>query len=360
VLELLNSTVILGNSLTRWLISLLVALATMAAVGLWRWIVGRRLRNLIRTNTFFDEVGVVLVEKIASPIVLLLAIYVGSLFLAFDPLAKLWLRSLALILVLIQIGIWGQALIERWMTRYEERNRETNAANVGTARLLSVLVRFGLFALITLLILDNIPGVEITPLLAGLGIGGIAVALAVQNILSDVLASLSITLDKPFVLGDFIAVGDDMGTVERIGLKTTRVRSVSGEQLIFANNDLLGSRVRNFQRLEQRRIVFSFRVAYETPPERLRAIPSIVQSFIEAHDNVRFDRASLLRFDDVGLFYEVVYFVTIPDFARYIAIQHAVNMALLERFEAEGIAFANLANEAAIDRRTRGRDAATP
>jgi small-conductance mechanosensitive channel len=348
--------VILSNPISRWILSLVVAAAVMAGVSLWRWLIGRRLRDIIRTNTFLDEVGLALVENTAGPIVLLLALYTGSLFLIFDQTFKALLRSGAIILLLIQIGIWGNALISRWVTRYDERNLERNAAGVGTVHILSILTRFTLYSLVVLLILDNLPGVEITTLLAGLGIGGVAVALAVQNILSDVFASLSIALDKPFILGDLIAVGEQSGTVEHIGLKTTRVRSISGEQLVFSNNDLLGSRLRNFARMEQRRVVFGFRVGYETPPELLRAIPGYVQTFVEAQADARFDRASLLRFDDLGLFYEVVYFVTVPDFGRYIAIQEALNLALIEQFAAMGIGFAFLADAAVADRRSRSPD----
>lgn len=348
---------VLGNPISRWMFALLVAAVLMAGVSLWRWLFGRRLRNVIRTNTFLDEVGTVLVEHTAGPIVVLLSLYIGSLFLYFDPTAKALLRSTAIILLLIQVGIWGNALISRWVARYDARNLETNAAGVGTVHILSILTRFTLYALITILVLDNLPGVEVTTLLAGLGIGGVAVALAVQNILSDVFASLSIAIDKPFVLGDFITVGDQSGTVEHIGLKTTRVRSISGEELVFSNNDLLNSRLRNFARLEERRVVFGFRVGYDTPPEQLRAIPGLMRQFVEAQADARFDRAGLLRFDDIGLFYEAVYFVTIPDFARYIAIQDAINLAMVERFAAERIGFAFLADAAAADRRARSPDA---
>lgn len=358
-MEFLN-LVVLGNTVARWLIALAVAATMLASVSLWRWVVGRRLRHIIRTNTFLDEVGAVLVDKTYGPIVLLLAAYVGSLFLSFDPTFKALLRSGAIILLLIQLGIWGNALVARWVARYEERNRANNAAGVGTIRILSILARFGLYTLITLLILDNLPGVEITPLLAGLGIGGVAVALATQNILSDIFASLSIAIDKPFILGDFITVGDQSGTVEEIGLKTTRVRSISGEQLIFANNDLLNSRVRNFARMEQRRIVFGFRVSYDTTPEQLRTIPAMVRAIADEQADLRFDRAHLLRFDDIGLFYEVVYFVLTPEFGRYMDIQQAINLALAERFAAEGIGFAFLADAIAADRRARSPDGGSP
>lgn len=355
----LLDTLVLGSPVSRWLAALVIAGVFLGAVIAWRWVVVRRARPLVlRTNTFFDELAVTLARTTSSPIVVLIALYLGSLALFLPPQIWMLLRSGAVILLLVQIALWGRALIARSVERYEERNRETNAAGVGTARLISVLGRFALYALITLLILDNLPGVEITPLLAGLGIGGVAVALATQNILSDLFASLSIAFDKPFILGDFIAVDEQMGTVEQIGLKTTRLRSISGEQLVFSNNDLLSSRLRNFARMEHRRIVFGFRVDYETTPEQLRAIPELVRGLVEGQEDTRFDRAHMARFEDFGVFFEVVYFVLTPNFNRYMDIQQAVNLALAERFAAEGIAFARLTEGGTVERRARSADSA--
>ena len=336
--------VFLDNPLRRWLQALLVMCAVLAVVTLWRWVVTHRMRPLaLRTNTFFDDAAIVLAETTAGPLVLLLAAYAGSLLLSFPASAKTAVRSAAIIVALLQAGIWGSALIRRWVTRYDEQNRATNAAGAGTARLVGLLVRIALYSVVLLLILDNIPGVEVTALVASLGIGGVAVALATQNILGDIFASLSIALDKPFVVGDTIAVRDDVGTVEQIGLKTTRLRSLSGEQLVFANGDLLSTRIRNFARQEQRRIVFTFRVPYGTPPALLRAIPEQLRAIITPIEQVRFDRAHLLRLDDLGLLFEVVYFVDTADYLRYMDIQQEINLALLERLEAAGVGFASLA-----------------
>lgn len=353
MLEILNY-VVLGNPLSRWLLALGIALAVLAGVALWRWIVTRRLRPLaIRTNTFLDDVAIILAETTAGPIALLLALYAGSLVLTFDGELRINLRAVAVVLFLVQLGIWGNALIRRWVERYAERNRETNAAGAGTANLIGLLARLVLYSIVLLLILDNIPGVEVTALVASLGIGGVAVALATQNILGDLFASLSIALDKPFVVGDFIAVGDDQGTVEQIGLKTTRVRSVSGEQISFPNGNLVASRIRNFARQEQRRTVFTFRVSYATPPALLRGIPDMVRAAVEPQADARFDRAHLLRFDDVGLVYEVVYFVTTADFMRFADIQQTVMLSLIEGLDAAGVSFATLSEDAA-GARSRG------
>jgi small-conductance mechanosensitive channel len=189
------------------------------------------------------------------------------------------------------------------------------------------------------LVLDNL-GVNITGLVAGLGIGGIAVALALQNILGDLFASLSIVLDKPFVIGDFVVVDSLSGTIEHIGLKTTRIRSLRGEQLIFSNNDLLKSRIRNYKRMSERRIDFSFGVVYQTPLEKLKAIKKIVSDIIEKGEKTRFDRVHFKEYGDSSLNFEVVYFVTDPDYNIYMDVQEAINLEIFRCFAEEGIEFA--------------------
>jgi len=334
----LLQSIFLGSTVLRWLLALLTLLAILAGIAIWRRLFSRHLKVRVpRTNTILDDLGLVVTETTRTPLVLLLALYAASLWLSLPGQLSTLLRSLAVIVLLVQIGIWGNALIARWAARYEERNLATNSAAAGTARLLGFLARLALYIVIFLLILDNIPGIEVTTLLASLGIGGIAVALAVQNILGDLFASLSIAIDKPFVVGDFIAVGSETGTVEEIGLKTTRLRSISGEQLIFSNTDLLASRIRNFGRMEERRIVFTIGVAYETETAMLEAIPEMLRAIIEAQDHTRFDRAHFARFEAYDLSFEVVYFVLSPDFKLYMDIQHAINLAIVERFRAEGI-----------------------
>jgi small-conductance mechanosensitive channel len=230
--------------------------------------------------------------------------------------------------------------VDYYLNVSQRRKLEKNTARITTLRAAGFIVKLVLAVLATILILDNIPGVKITPLIASLGISGIAVALAVQNILSDLFASLSIVLDKPFVIDDFIIVDNYMGTVEHIGLKTTRLRSLSGEYLVFSNNDLLKSRIRNYTRMHERRVVFSIGVTYQTPLEKLKQIPATIRKIIESQEAVRFDRAHFQGYGDFALKFEVVYYVLNPDYNRYMDIQQSVNMAIFESFEKEGIDFA--------------------
>jgi small-conductance mechanosensitive channel len=193
--------------------------------------------------------------------------------------------------------------------------------------------------MVLLLTLDNL-GIDITALVAGLGIGGVAVALAVQNILGDLFASLSITLDRPFVIGDFLIVGDFMGSVEYIGIKSTRLRSLSGEQIIISNSDLLGSRVRNYGRMHERRVVFVTSITYETPEEHLERIPGLIREIIESQPNTRFDRSHFARHAAASLDFETVYYVLSPNYNQYMDTQQAVNIRLHRELKQLGVEFA--------------------
>jgi small-conductance mechanosensitive channel len=180
----------------------------------------------------------------------------------------------------------------------------------------------------------------VTALVAGLGIGGIAVALAAQNILGDLFASLSITLDRPFVIGDFLAVDGFLGSVEYIGIKSTRLRSLGGEQIVMSNADLLGSRVRNYGRMTERRVVFTIGVVYETPVEVLERIPALIREAIEGQPGTRFDRSHFAKHGGSSLDFETVYYVLSSEYNRYMDVQQAINLRVHREFAARGIEFA--------------------
>jgi small-conductance mechanosensitive channel len=240
---------------------------------------------------------------------------------------------------LIQAAIWGDEIISYWLVSYQKRHA-SDGEQAGAVKAAGFVVRLALFSIIALLALDNLPGVEVGTLIASLGIGGIAVALAVQNILADLLASLSIALDQPFVVGDYIAVDDLGGTVEHIGLKTTRLRSLAGEQLILANNDLLSSRIRNYKRMDQRRIASTLGVACETSYEKVERIPAMIREIVEAQPQTRFDRCHFKAFGDFTLDFETVYYMLDPGYGLYMDTQQAINLAILKRFAEEGIELA--------------------
>jgi small-conductance mechanosensitive channel len=223
--------------------------------------------------------------------------------------------------------VWAHNAIRFWVTDYRQDRLADDASSVTAVAALGFIGALLVWAIVLLLILDNV-GVEVTSLIAGLGIGGIAVALAVQNVLGDLFASLSIILDKPFVIGDFIIVGEFMGTVENIGLRTTRVRSFSGEQIIFSNTDLVKSRLRNYKQMHDRRVAFTFGVSPQTMPEKLETLPALVQEIVAAQPQTRFASAHLKELGGAALQFEVVYYMLTPDYQTYLDTQQAVNLAL--------------------------------
>jgi small-conductance mechanosensitive channel len=272
---------------------------------------------------------------------LLLGIYVGSLSLSLPEHWNLIIGTVIIIGLWLQAGFWGTGLVRYFIsTRLRQEQEEQDAAAATTVSALGAAASVVLWALVLLMALDNIPGVEVTALLASLGVGGVAVALALQNILGDLFASLAIALDRPFVIGDFIIIDDYMGTVERIGLKTTRLRSLSGEQIVFSNSDLLNSRVRNYKVMFERRVVFKFGILYETPLEKVRQVGGMVEDIIHHLVKARFDRAHFASFGQSSLDFEVVYYVLDPDYNLYMDIQQSINLQLMERFQREGIEFA--------------------
>jgi small-conductance mechanosensitive channel len=196
-----------------------------------------------------------------------------------------------------------------------------------------------LWSLVLLIILDNL-GFNITTLIASMGIGGIAIALAAQSILGELFASLSIAMDKPFVIGDFIIVDTYLGTIEKIGMRTTHIRSLGGELIIFSNTDLLRSRVRNYKRMTERRILFALGVVYGTPAAKVEAIPEMVRGIIENDDMTRFDRGHFKEYGASSLNFEFVYYVLSPEYNDFMDTQQRINLAIYAKFEAEGIDFA--------------------
>ncbi|HMS03639.1 MAG TPA: mechanosensitive ion channel family protein [Gemmatimonadaceae bacterium] len=333
-------TIFADNSLLAWSIAFAVALAVFGALVLGRRLLLSRLRALAaRTNTTIDDVLVAVLERTHRLFLVVMSLAAGASTLALPASATTWWHGLVVLVGFAQVGIWGSAALGQSLDHYRQRTMETDrsaATMVGALRFVSLLA---LWSVVTLLALANL-GVDITALVAGLGVGGIAVALAVQNVLGDLFASLAIVLDKPFIVGDFIDVDGSVGTVERIGLKTTRVRAISGEQLVFANADLLGSRIRNFGRMYERRISFTLGVTYDTPRGDLALVPDLVQAAVEPEEDTRFDRSHLSGYGASSIDFETVYFVTTPDYRVHMDAQQRILLRIHEAFERHGIQFA--------------------
>jgi small-conductance mechanosensitive channel len=270
---------------------------------------------------------------------IVLAVFTGLTMLTMSPKTERVLYSVLTIALFWQSGVWISAAATGWLERRRRHNMGIDRAVIGSLAVIGFVVRVLIWALVALLTLDNL-GIDVTALVAGLGIGGIAVALAVQNILGDLFASLSITFDKPFVLGDFLIVDDFLGSVEYIGIKSTRLRSLSGEQIVLSNADLLKSRIRNYGRMAERRVVFATSIPYETPIDKIERVAPLIREIVEAQKNTRFDRSHFAKHGPSSLDFETVYYVLSADYNRYMDIQQAINLRLHRELARLGIEFA--------------------
>ncbi len=335
-----SDLVFLGNPLSLWLQALGIAAATLGALWVTRELLTRRLGALAaRTENRVDDLFVLLARRTKTFTLAVVALWPALAMLDAAEGVRSAARIVTVFVVGVQLAIWGNVLIAHVLEARVAQLRQADPSSATTLNGLTILARGVMWVVLVLLALDNL-GVNISALVAGLGIGGVAIALAAQSVLGDLFASLSIVLDKPFVVGDFIVVGDLLGTVEHVGIKTTRLRSLTGEQLVFANSDLLGSRIRNFKRMSERRILFTIGVTYQTSSEKLAAIPGLLREVVSAQPGVRFDRAHFRSYDDSAMTFEIVYFVLNPDYNRYMDTQQLVNLEIFRRFEQEGIEFA--------------------
>ncbi|HEX2644535.1 MAG TPA: mechanosensitive ion channel family protein [Thermoanaerobaculia bacterium] len=328
-----------GHPLEEWIRAAAITLVLLLILAVVKRVIGARLARFApQTETQVDDFVVEILDRTRWLLVALPVVYLGSLALGLSPKEDRVVRSAAVLALLVQLALWGLVALDFWLARYRRRRDDAASATMITA--FSYLGKVVLWSVVFLLALDNL-GIDVTALLTGLGVGGIAVALAVQRILGDILASLSIVMDKPFVVGESITVGDVTGTVERIGIKTTHLRSVGGEQVILPNGDLLQSRIRNWARMTERRVVLAFTLDPSTPAGVVAEIPAAVRSFVEAQTEVRFDRAHFKGFGGLGLDFEAVYWILRTDYGAFMDRQQAVGLALLRWLEERGAVLAS-------------------
>ncbi|WP_313670274.1 mechanosensitive ion channel family protein, partial [Sandarakinorhabdus sp.] len=254
------------------------------------------------------------------------------------PLMRL-VDNIFTIALAVQGALWIRELVLGLVHRRAGNGGEDSDSLGSAVGVINVLVNVVVWLLAAILILDNL-GVNVTALVAGLGVGGIAIGLAAQGIFSDLFAALAILFDRPFRVGDTISYGTSTGTVEHIGLKTTRIRSLSGEQLVMANTKLLEQQVANLRRIEERRVVLNFGIVYQTPPDLMEALPGHLQAIVDAQADCRFDRAAFTGFGPSSLDFELIFFVTVPDLEAMTAARQAVGFAIVRRFAELGVEFA--------------------
>ncbi|QHM75805.1 Low conductance mechanosensitive channel YnaI [Mixta theicola] len=323
----INTAIVVGGTLAiYWLLRSLIS---FFSTRLGRFTEGHHSR-------FYN----IAVEMLRTTSRLLLFIFSLLIAIKFIDLPANWRGAVDhgwFVALILQFALWLDCGVRLWLRNM--LRDPTHVRNPVTMVILGIMLRVFIWAIILLAILSNM-GVNITALVASLGVGGIAVALAIQTVLSDVFASLAIGIDKPFEIGDFIVFGDVAGSIEHIGLKTTRIRSLSGEQIVCSNAILLQQTIHNYKRMQERRIQFRFGISYNTPAEKARQIGGIVKEIIQGVEQTRFDRAHFFSFDVSQLTYEVIYYVTDADYNKYMDIQQEINLQLMERLEALEVHFA--------------------
>lgn len=330
---------IYGNGLTQWMVAAALSAGTLVVALLVRLFLSRTLPSPEPgKDLHWPAVLHELVTRTWTLFLLIAAIYVGTTLLDLPDAVHRLVSSIFVVALFVQIAIWGDRLASALLAWRLAPDKGKSSMRNALA-LIQFAVRVAVWSLALLLIFENL-GFDVTALVAGLGVGGIAVALAAQSVLGDLFSSLAIVLDRPFEVGDFIVFGDQSGTVEKIGIKTTRIRALSGEQIAVSNTDLVKTRVHNFKRMQERRVVLVLGVTYDTSADQLESIPGMIKTIIEGQDKVRFDRAHFRGFGDSALEIEVVYWVLSADYTEFMNCQQAINFAIFRAFEGEGIEFA--------------------
>jgi small-conductance mechanosensitive channel len=329
-----------GESPWRWAIAIAGTAIFTLIFKVFLRILAVRLRKITsRTKSVWDDVGVDFVDGLKTGVIFIWTFHLLSKSLRPPESIQKLLLILVVLFSVIQVSLWGLHLIRTWQQTFLQKRVEENPSSAAALGLLYTGAQATFLVILALIGLSNL-GIDITALLTGLGVGGIAVALAAQNVLGDLLASLSIVLDKPFVVGDFIVAGTESGTIEHIGIKTTRLRSLSGEQVVLSNKDLLESRVHNYKRMSRRRVVQSFGVTYSTPAEILEKIPQWARELTEAHDSILFDRCHFMKYGASSLDFEFVFYVLDPEYNTFMDIQQTLLLGIFKKFSKEKVEFA--------------------
>lgn len=326
-----------NNSMNDIINAFIIFIIALLVLRIFKFFILHRLRILAKkTKTKLDDLAVDILDKMGWGFYIILSSYIGLKKLILPSVADKWLDYI-IIAVLTYYVIRGvQAFIDYGTKIIIKKQKDKDMSII---KFMSALAKALLWLIAVLLILSNL-GYNVTSLMAGLGVGGIAVALALQNILSDLFASVSIYFDKPFKVGDFIIVGEHLGAVKKIGIKTTRIESLWGEEIVISNQELTSTRIRNFKKMEKRRIHFVIGVTYQTSAKKLKNIPKIVHEIFKTINKTELDRVHFKEFGDFSLKYEIAYYILSKEYNDYMDAQQEFNIKLVERFEKEGIEFA--------------------
>jgi small-conductance mechanosensitive channel len=334
-----SERILYGNTIADWLVAGILGLAVWSVLSVMRRLIAARYKRYAGDHRSTPvRLLFYLAGNTKQFFFLALALYAAQEGLTLTPRLQHVVWNLALILILLQVGLWaGRSL--RFYLEIKEMERGPDRLFAGSLDIINFVARMLIWSLLILVALDNL-GVNITALLAGLGVGGVAVALALQNVLGDLFASLSIALDKPFAVGDSLNIDTYTGSVEHIGIKTTRLRSETGEQIILSNADILKSRVRNYGRMTEQRVLMTLRVGYATPSEVLASIPKLLEGIVRGQVTARFERCHLKSLGESSLQFELSYFAQQPKLNPTLDLQQIVNFQIINEFRRLGIEFA--------------------
>lgn len=331
--------IFLGNRILDYAICISIILGSFSAIRIFRYFILKRLKKWAeKTATTLDDFLIGLIQSILIPLAYFGALYLGVSTLALDSLLKKGIDITIMAILVVFMARLATALMGYGFDVYLAKRGKDKTLERSLNGILKV-IKLIIWGLAITFFLDNL-GFKISAVIAGLGIGGVAVALAAQALLGDLFSYFAILFDRPFEIGDFIIIGEYLGTIEHIGIKTTKIRSLGGEQLIFSNTDLTSSRVRNYKRMGKRRVVFKLGVTYNTPLKKLKEIPGVIEKAIKDVKDTAFDRAHFFSYGDFSLIFEVVYYVMSRDYNKYMDIQEAINLSTKEEFENRGIEFA--------------------
>ena len=343
IIDLLKSFVFLGNSGWNYLLAILVFIGSIIILKIFQVIILRKLKKLAeKTETAADDLLIEIFQNVRPPFYFLFSIFLSIRYLNISEFANKFLFVILVVMIVMEVIRAFEKLLDFYTKRYVEDPGKDESEQKQVKSMMRIVRTFtvaAMWIMATLVILSNL-GFNVTSLVASLGIGGIAIALAIQNILGDMFSSFSIFVDKPFKVGDSIIVGADSGTVERIGLKSTRIRMGRGEELIISNKELTSVRIQNLKKMRQRQDKFVLGVTYETKKEKLIKIPEIIEKIINQVKGVEFKRCYLVEFADSSINFEIVFVASPPDFKKFVQAKHEINIKILEEFEKEGVDFA--------------------
>jgi small-conductance mechanosensitive channel len=340
---------LLGVPAADWLIAVVIGAVVWGSLWILRDLIASRYEKYSRAkNPTLIRLIAYVIGNTKQILFFAIALDVARESIALPDNIQRVASNTVMILILIQVGLWAGRTV-RFYLEMKEVERGADRVFAGSLDIVSFVSRMLIWSLLILVMLSNI-GVNITALLAGLGVGGVAVALALQNVLGDLFASLSIALDKPFVIGDNLVIDTYIGKVEHIGIKTTRLRSEGGEQIILSNADILRSRVRNFGRLSQLRILATIRVGFDTPADKLKEMPKLLENIVREHAQARFERCHLKTLGESCFQFELSYFVQQPAVNSMLDLQQAVNFRIIDELRRSGVEFAYPAQLVVFDR----------